>query len=271
MGLITDQLTGDLDRATASALRDHLETCPGCAAEAVALERLWNGLAEPAGETPSAALRQRFDEMLRRETAGRGAVAVLPSPGDAARTSAHARPRASDRSVRRAALSLALAAALALALGAGIFIGSAGTSRRSAQDLAELREEVRSLRSTVALALLSDASPSERLDGVAYGRELQAEDRRVTDALFATLLEDANVNVRLAALDALRGAAALPETRARLVESIAEQDSPLVQLSAIDLLLESPASDDLSRLTENPAIDTVVRGYLRDRLERSDR
>ena len=128
--------------------------------------------------------------------------------------------RGRERSVYRGALGLALAAALTIALGAGVFIGSSSAAKRSAQDLAELRDEIRSLRSTVALALLSEPSASERLNGVAYGRELQGEDRRVADALFTTLLEDPNVNVRLAALDALREVSARPDTRARLVQSI---------------------------------------------------
>ena len=184
---------------------------------------------------------------------------------------------------------MAIAAGLALALGAGVFIGSNSASRQGAEDLAEMRDEIRSLRSTVALALLAEQSPSERLNGVAYGRELQTEDRRVADALFTTLLEDPNVNVRLAALDALREVSSRPETRTRLLESIPAQDSPLVQISAIDVLLEastpasgtsSPAAStredvagraDLARLAENPDLDEVVRGYLRDRLERSPR
>ena len=115
-----------------------------------------------------------------------------------------------------------------------------------------------------------------RLNGVAYGRELQSEDRRVAEALFTTLLEDPNVNVRLAALDALRQGSTRPDTRARLVQSIPAQDSPLVQISAIDVLLESDATpsstrDELATLAQDPDLDEVVRGYLRDRLERSPR
>ncbi len=82
--------------------------------------------------------------------------------------------------------------------------------------------------------------------------------------------------MRLAALDALREVSTRPDTRARLVQSIPEQDSPLVQISAIDVLLESDAAspatrDELATLAQDPALDEVVRGYLRDRLERSPR
>jgi hypothetical protein len=229
------------------------------------------------------------------------------SPVDAAPPAPASRIRggADRRSLERAALGFALAAALVVSLGAGIWIGSASAARRGAADVALLRDEIQSLRSTVALALLTEPSASERLSGVAYGRELQTGDRRVADALFERLLDDPNVNVRLSALDALRQSAGRPQTRRRLLESIPAQDSPLVQISAIDVLLETApvgppargaavgggaaptvgsdrgagvargwtiaaaARADLDRLAADPALDEVVRGYLRDRLERS--
>jgi hypothetical protein len=281
MERINDRLTGDLDPAALDALRDHLAGCTGCAAEARAMQSLWNGLGAPDAETPSAALRHGFERMLDGEIAAAHAAAADQSAASSSVAPASldlfARRRAMpgrDRSVYRGVLGLALAAALTIALGAGVFIGSSSASKRNAQDLAELRDEIRSLRSTVALAMLSEPSASERLNGVAYGRELQSEDRRVADALFTTLLEDPNVNVRLAALDALRESSTAPDTRARLVQSIPAQDSPLVQISAIDVLLESDPTpsatrDELATLAQDPALDEVVRGYLRDRLERS--
>jgi hypothetical protein len=278
MELIHDRLTGELDAETLDALREHLAGCPGCAAEARALQSLWDELGDAESETPtpSDALRRRFDRMLEGEIAAESASdALAPRGGEVAPLVAPRpiRRRDDPRSLQRAAFGLALAASLAVALGAGILIGSTTASHRGAEDMAELRDEVRSLRSTVALALLSEPSPSERLNGVAYGREIQGQDHRVADALFTTLLEDSNVNVRLAALDALRQESAKPENRARLLRSIPQQDSPLVQISAIDVLLESGADraqhDDLARLAQDPALDEVVRGYLRDRLERS--
>jgi hypothetical protein len=295
MERINDRLTGDLDAAALEALRVHLAGCAGCAAEARALQSMWDELGAAGPETPSVELRRRFERMLQREIATREIASQAAGTHDIARELEAAAPasrldeesepasfawrhaqRRRERTAYRGILGLALAAALTIALGAGVFIGSSTASKRSAEDMAELRSEIRSLRSTVALALLSESSASERLNGVAYGRELQTEDRRVADALFATLLEDSNVNVRLAALDALREVSSRPEVRARLVESIPAQDSPLVQISAIDILLESdtPAAasdEDLAGLAQDPALDEVVRGYLRDRIERSPR
>jgi HEAT repeat protein len=153
----------------------------------------------------------------------------------------------------------------------------------------------------VALSLLEKSSVSERLQGVAYSREVAVErdfgigraagDRigqsasdesgrsapggapdPVVAALFTRLLEDPNVNVRLAALEALRPLAARSDRRGEFVAAVARQRSPLVALSLIDLLLESndpAARRDLEQLLGNDQLDPAVRGYLRDRLGRS--
>jgi hypothetical protein len=138
--------------------------------------------------------------------------------------------------------------------------------------MAALADEVASLRETVTLALLAESSPSERLRGVAYGREVSGADARVAEALLDALLADPNVNVRLAALEALRPLALRPDGRPRLVAAIPDQESPLVQLSLIELLLETDsaaARRDLAQLLDNPNLDPVVRAHLRDRLGRS--
>ena len=86
------------------------------------------------------------------------------------------------------------------------------------------------------------------------------------------LTRDTNVNVRLAALEALAPATALPHDRARLVAAVAAQDSPLVQLTAIDLLLETDgaaARRDLEQLLADPDLDPTVASHPRDRLGRS--
>jgi hypothetical protein len=256
---IPEWLSGELDGARLEELRAHLATCTGCADEATALERLWRELGEPAA-VPGPALRQRFDALLSRERAKSGATILAFG----ARAGAAAR--------RRIAPALQRLAAVAALLALGVLVGTELSRRRDDAAIAELKSEVHSLHETVALALLAEPSPSERLKGVSYGRTVSGADDSVAAALFQTMLNDSNVNVRLAALDALRSRAQRPSDRPRLVAAVAEQDSPLVQLSLINVLLESDreaARRDLAQLLGNPKLDPVVRGYLRDRLGRS--
>jgi hypothetical protein len=60
---------------------------------------------------------------------------------------------------------------------------------------------------------------------------------KVTNALFTTLNHDENVNVRLAALEALTSYSKDSAVRAKLIASISAQDSPLVQVAMAELMV----------------------------------
>jgi predicted anti-sigma-YlaC factor YlaD len=257
---MTGALGGELAAEERAALDRHLAACSRCAAAAAAYAELWRGLGRLPAVEPSPYLAARFERMLGQEI-----------EREAARRPQPAAP--SERPGRRWALA---AAALAASLALGVALGAALAGGRGADpEVAALRREIGSLQELVAVSLLAQASPSERLQGVAYGRELAAREPRVLEALFAALASDPNVNVRLAALEALAPVTAQPDRgdrRQRLVRAVATQSSPLVQLTAIDLLLEADgeaARRDLEQLADDPELDPAVASYLRDRLGRS--
>ena len=253
---IVAELAGELEAAAREALRDHLAGCARCAAEAAALGRIWSALEVAPDEGPSPFLAARFDRMLAREIEATAPAADAPARRAIA---------GNARALRRL---LPLAAMLVVGLGLGWLVAG---GRGGGGDLAELRREVGSLREMMAVSLLADRPTSERLRAVSFGRDYAASDPRVADALLAALAHDPDVNVRLAALEALAPALRLPRERARLVSAVSSQDSPLVQLSAIDLLLESDgaaARRDLEALAANPELDPTVASYLRSRLGR---
>src|SRR5262245_12265359 len=64
---IPELLAGTLSEADAGALREHVATCAGCAAEVGAMEKLWQGLGELPDEEPSSDLSRRFAARLARE------------------------------------------------------------------------------------------------------------------------------------------------------------------------------------------------------------
>lgn len=259
---MADLLARSLAPAEIAALREHLAGCADCAAEVAELEELWQLLGEPPVEIQTPKLRRRFEAMLAREIDLQGRR-VLPFGR---------RRRSASRTGWSGSFGGFGAVAAALLLVAvGLYLGTQLSSRQSSREMAVLQQEVRSLHETVALALLAEGSATKRLEGVAYGRDFSAGDDKVAGALFEAMLHDPNVNVRLAALDALRPRIARDSERPRLVAAVAEQDSPLVQLSLIALLIESDgdgARRDLAQLLDHPNLDPVVRGYLRDRLGR---
>jgi len=253
---LIDSWSGELGEVEARELARHLAGCEGCRADAEALERLWNRLGELPEEEPGPRLRERFEATLAEAIASESGTRVLRPEFP---------PRRRGAAERRWLGVAAIAATLLL----GVFVGTEVSRRRDDRQMEELRQEVASLHESVTLALLSGSSPSERLRGVSYGREVSSFDERVAGALLEALRSAPNVNVRLAALEALRPLAGRPAERPRLVAALDAQRSPLVQLSLVEVLVDSgdaAARADLEQLLSNPELDPAVRGYLRDRL-----
>src|SRR5207245_8606676 len=90
-------------------------------------------------------------------------------------------------------------------LAVGLLVGYSITqnTRGGGGEVAQLREEVRHTRQLVALSLLQPRSASDRLKGVDWSNRMARPDPQVLSALLHTVSYDPNVNVRLAAMDAL--------------------------------------------------------------------
>jgi HEAT repeat protein len=116
--------------------------------------------------------------------------------------------------------------------------------------IVELRDEVARLRQMVTLTLLEQPSANERLEGVSYSTQLEAKDEKVLTALLQALGSDPNVNVRVAAVGALRRYADSTAVRKGLLQSLAKEDSPLVQMELIDLMVSLREKDSIPVLEQ---------------------
>lgn len=235
---------GPEDRAV---VEQHLEACASCRAEAARLETLWRNLALLPADEPDGALRERFYETLSayRDGAATGAT-VWPV-------------------LSRIAAGLAL-----LAAGAGIGYGLR-SNQTSANEITQLRGEVSNMRQLVTLSLLQQQSASERLRGVSWAVRAEPSDTEVLDALLSHVNHDPNVNVRLAAVDALRPFASNRVTREAVMEALAGQTEPIVQVALIDLLVELKEKDaarELQRVAVDDMADSGVRERARWALEK---
>ncbi len=103
-------------------------------------------------------------------------------------------------------------------------------------EVAELSKEVSDLKESMMLSMLQKESASDRLKAVSLTNDMDRASQKVTEALFQTLNHDESVNVRLAALDALRMYSKDGKVREGLIRSIAQQDSPLVQVALAELM-----------------------------------
>jgi hypothetical protein len=120
-----------------------------------------------------------------------------------------------------------------------VVIGFAGGSlmtKNQTSDVEQLTAQVASLKETMMLALLEKESATDRLKAVSLTTEMDQVSQKVTQALFQTLNNDPNVNVRLAALEALTPYSKDSKVRAELVRSIGKQEASLVQVALAELM-----------------------------------
>lgn len=149
---------------------------------------------------------------------------------------------------------------------AGLLIGDlyAPISNQDEQ-IDQLTSEVSQMREMMMISLLDNSSPTERLKAVNISNEIRSVDERVVNALLKTLNNDSNVNVRLAAVDALVGHTRNPAVRSGLINSIANQQSPIVQAALADAMLalqERQSVDEFKKLLARDGLDSNVRNKL---------
>ncbi len=249
---IADYLAGALSGSEAEELGEHFAHCPACKQEAAALSETWEALGLLEQEQPSEQLRARFYTSL--EAYRQGLDSASPAP---------ARRRFFDWGAGwatspgfRLAWSVAL---LVIGVGVGTWWGG---RERSRADMAGLQEEVHHMRQLVTLSLLEQESASERLRGVDYAYRVDQSDTQVLTALLHAVNHDPNVNVRLAAVDALRKFSNNPSVKGTLDHALAKQESPMVQLALIDFIVDTRdkgAVPSLTALERSPSANKNVK------------
>jgi hypothetical protein len=234
-------------RVELPAFRQHLETCAECSAEMAALGGLWERLADIPVPEPSQALHARWQSTLEtlahsQETAGQKPVLR--------------RWRLADFWPRNPVWQGAIAlACLLLGLVAGTNVP------RQNKEIAKLHEEIANTREMVALSLLQQQSATERIRGVNYTGRMQTMEPEVVSALIDAVAHDANVNVRLAAIDALSKSSGNAGVLQSLTQSLPRQDSPMVQAALIDYLVDARdhrAVGMLRQLAAQPDLNPAV-------------
>jgi hypothetical protein len=196
--------------------RTHLASCERCRAEAEELKDLWGTLGTLPEQDPSLGLRVRFYDALRNwrqhEEQRRHRFWWVHHPAF------------------QAACAMAI---LVIGIGTGYLVRGRDTA-----EVSQLRGEVYNMRQLVALSLLQQQSASDRLRGVNFAYRVEQPDPQVLSALLTTVNHDASVNVRLAAVDALRNFTDNSVGRKGLVQALGKQDSPLVQIAILDQIVE---------------------------------
>jgi hypothetical protein len=151
----------------------------------------------------------------------------------------------------------------------GLISGYLLSSIRANPEVNELSMQIMEMKEMMMLTMLEKESATERLKAVSLTNDLNASEK-VTDALFNVLNNDPSANVRLATLEALTAYAKNPAVRVRLVESIANQESPLVQIALAELMVslnEKSSVSELRKLLEGNKTPIEVKAKLKESID----
>ncbi|GGM92125.1 hypothetical protein GCM10010967_26510 [Dyadobacter beijingensis] len=236
-GKLTDWLNNSLEKNEQIAINRHLAECASCEEEFAADRQIWDGMAKIRVPEPGEAMRHNFYAMLDEFKEADKAAARFSFQSMMERIREFPLPQ---WSVPQWTVQLTFSLLL---VGLGWVIGNRmgrGKPDASAyqQQIETLASQVQDMKSTMMLTLLENPSATERLRAVGYTAEITQADDRVLEALFATLNNDPNVNVRLVTLEALTQYAGDASVREELVKSLALQDSPMVQVALADVMVK---------------------------------
>lgn len=162
-----------------------------------------------------------------------------------------------------------IAAAIALLIvgaGLGFWISENNDQRdRLAvieKEMEATRKQLEDTKQTMLTMMQNPSSASQRLQGVNVALKLSKPDDEVMQALFKTMNEDPNTNVRLAALDALSKFHEDPQVRKELIASLAKQKDPMVQITLIQLMVQMQEKNvvkDLQRMVDDAGTHKAVK------------
>jgi predicted anti-sigma-YlaC factor YlaD len=256
---LTDWLNNDLDKAERAAVDRHLAECVSCQEEFATDKQLWESLGKMKIPEPAEEMRVNFYAMLDEFKA----VEEAKKPFSFQNWIEKIREMFVPQWAVQVAFSLLL-------VGLGWVIGNK-TSKNSVsatayqQQIETLATQVQDMKSTMMLALIENPSATERLRAVSYTSDITHADEQVIEALFTTLNNDQNVNVRLVALEALTQFADDPLVRERLIKSLAVQDSPMVQVALADVMVklqEKRSLKELKNLLKKEGLNDLVKNKI---------
>jgi hypothetical protein len=121
---------------------------------------------------------------------------------------------------------------------------------------------IQEVQKRMILAMLKQESASERLQAVNFSYDMRMADDTILNALIRTLDYDPNINVRMAAVEAVGRFGKVASVRTSLVNSLMKQNDPAMQIAVIDLLIdlrEKRALPIFASLAESSQSDNFVK------------
>jgi predicted anti-sigma-YlaC factor YlaD len=175
--LLPEYIDGSLDEKTAALVNEHLQDCNSCQKEHEELKSFLGYIASSAEPEPPENMKDEFLEMAELKKEKTTKAFKFP-------------PWA------KVAASVLIVAGTFVV---GFFSGSKN------KEIAQLQTEISTMKQQVMLAGLQDYSGPQRIQAVYDISSSGETSNQLVNALVNTMKSDKNVNVRLAAINALSG------------------------------------------------------------------
>ncbi len=249
--LMIDYLNGQLNNEKAAMMDAFINENPEFRKEFGNMKNLWANMEQIETPEPSDKMRENFNAMLQGYQQG------LEAKNDSAlqRIWQQLGDWWSQSYVPQAVMGIAL-------LLLGIQIGYNLQNQNGEQKMVGLTNEVQEMKQMMMLTLIEQQSVTQRLKAVNLTYELNNDNDKVATVLLNTLNNDENINVRLAAAEALLSLADQPKVRTGLIRSISQQDSPIVQSALVDVLVvlqEKNVTPTLQELLKKDDLNPEIR------------
>ncbi|MFP4025500.1 MAG: HEAT repeat domain-containing protein [Thiohalospira sp.] len=222
--LMIDFIDRNISGDKKDAIEKHLLECEACRNEHKQMLQMFNDLNIVKDEKPDNHLKSDFYAMLENE---KKQLVKIPTVNLTNKNS-----QMNWSFIKYAATTIIL-------IGIGFLLGQQMQVRNNNQaEIAMLRKELYEMQQNLSMASLTHSTASQRLKAVNTISEQLAPDNKMIDVLINALNNDDNINVKMAAANALSKYPENQEVRNELIESLENEEEPALQITLISILTQ---------------------------------
>lgn len=236
-GLLVAYQMQEITNETKKEIENHIESCKVCEQEFKKTRSFLNVLDSLEEEIPNSRLKNNFENLLQQEIK-KEATKVI---------SLHQKNNNSK-------VYLRIVASIALLIGA-FFLGK--NSNNNQINTNNQQKEF--------LALLQDQSASKRIMAVSKLKKSSIENKSIIQALINKLFIEENINVRMAACEALLKFSSLEEVKNAFIKALQSEKEPAIQIELIQILVkiqEKRALNPMKKMLKNENTPNYVKQEL---------
>jgi PAS domain-containing protein len=241
---IIEYIEGSLSDEVQRQMEAHMKSCNSCKISHDETLVLFRDFEAVDIVTPSSELRWQFMEDLAAEKATQGKVVSLPQV---------------QPNYWKYAFQIA---ASVLLLFIGFFMGSSKSTAQASEEIVALQAETLQLKEHITLALMDNSSASKRIQAVNYSEEIHQPNTKILNALIERMNNDSNVNVRLAAAEALFNYSQVELVQDAFIKALHLEKDPSLQIAMIQFLVKAQdkrALEPFQQLLDTPETPDFVK------------